>query len=373
VSASKQQLVAPFPWFGGKSRVADIVWDRFGDVPNYVEPFAGSLAVLLGRPRAHEARIETANDLDGFIANFWRAIAADPQATAAAADWPINENDKHARHVWLVGQRESLQRRLEGDPDFYDAKIAGWWAWGVCMWIGGGFCSGTGPWVSIDGELVKVKGGDDPGVTLDIPSLTTANGRGLLSVTQAGVSRQLPHLGDAGQGVHKASISRQLPSLGSDRGVLRKDTVDTGGLYSWFDRLSTRLRRVRVCSGDWERVVADSVTTRHGMTGLFLDPPYGGEVDQSRVYAADSTTVSDDVRAWCLEHGGDPLLRIALCGYEGEGHEALLEAGWTAHAWASNGYGHVEGAGGSNRLKERIYFSPACLDPAADWVTGAFS
>jgi len=327
VSASKQQLVAPFPWFGGKSRVADIVWDRFGDVPNYVEPFAGSLAVLLGRPRAHEARIETANDLDGFIANFWRAIAADPQATAAAADWPINENDKHARHVWLVGQRESLQRRLEGDPDFYDAKIAGWWAWGVCMWIGGGFCSGTGPWVSIDGELVKVKGGDDPGVTLDIPSLTTANGRGLLSVTQAGVSRQLPHLGDAGQGVHKASISRQLPSLGSDRGVLRKDTVDTGGLYSWFDRLSTRLR----------------------------------------------TTVSDDVRAWCLEHGGDPLLRIALCGYEGEGHEALLEAGWTAHAWASNGYGHVEGAGGSNRLKERIYFSPACLDPAADWVTGAFS
>lgn len=32
-------LKAPFPWFGGKSRVAPIVWDRFGDVPNYVEPF----------------------------------------------------------------------------------------------------------------------------------------------------------------------------------------------------------------------------------------------------------------------------------------------------------------------------------------------
>jgi hypothetical protein len=29
-------LKAPFPWFGGKSRVAEIVWDRFGDVPNYV-------------------------------------------------------------------------------------------------------------------------------------------------------------------------------------------------------------------------------------------------------------------------------------------------------------------------------------------------
>lgn len=39
-------LKAPFPWFGGKSTVADLVWQRFGDVPNYVEPFFGSGAVL---------------------------------------------------------------------------------------------------------------------------------------------------------------------------------------------------------------------------------------------------------------------------------------------------------------------------------------
>ena len=43
-------LKAPFPYFGGKLRVAAQVWERFGDAPNYVEPFAGSLAVLLGRP-----------------------------------------------------------------------------------------------------------------------------------------------------------------------------------------------------------------------------------------------------------------------------------------------------------------------------------
>lgn len=42
-------FVAPFPWFGGKSQVASIVWDRFGDVLNYIEPFFGSGAVLLGR------------------------------------------------------------------------------------------------------------------------------------------------------------------------------------------------------------------------------------------------------------------------------------------------------------------------------------
>lgn len=45
-------MKAPFPWFGGKSRVADLVWDRFGDVPNYCEPFFGSGAVLLQRPYA---------------------------------------------------------------------------------------------------------------------------------------------------------------------------------------------------------------------------------------------------------------------------------------------------------------------------------
>jgi site-specific DNA-adenine methylase len=78
---------APFPWFGGKSRVAHLVWDRFGDVRNYVEPFAGSLAVLLGRPT--EAKIETVNDLDCWVANFWRALQAEPERLARYADWPV--------------------------------------------------------------------------------------------------------------------------------------------------------------------------------------------------------------------------------------------------------------------------------------------
>jgi hypothetical protein len=80
-----QKLVAPFPWFGGKSRVADAVWARFGDVRNYVEPFAGSLAVLLQRPTpSRQAGIETVNDIDKYLANFWRAVAADPEGVAMA-------------------------------------------------------------------------------------------------------------------------------------------------------------------------------------------------------------------------------------------------------------------------------------------------
>lgn len=36
-------LRAPFPWFGGKSRAASVIWRAFGNVPNYVEPFAGDM------------------------------------------------------------------------------------------------------------------------------------------------------------------------------------------------------------------------------------------------------------------------------------------------------------------------------------------
>ena len=84
---------APFPWMGGKSRVAEVVWERFGNVPNLVEPFFGSGAVLFLRPIEHEwwDRIETVNDYDGNVANFWRAVKLCPEAVADWADWPVNE------------------------------------------------------------------------------------------------------------------------------------------------------------------------------------------------------------------------------------------------------------------------------------------
>lgn len=41
------KLKAPFPWFGGKSHIAHKVWEAFGNVAGYVEPFFGSGAALL--------------------------------------------------------------------------------------------------------------------------------------------------------------------------------------------------------------------------------------------------------------------------------------------------------------------------------------
>ena len=304
----------PFPWFGGKSSVAGAVWKRFGDVRNYVEPFAGSAAMLMLRPQPFEGT-ETINDADGFVANFWRATRHDPEAVAFHADWPVNENDLHARHAWLVGQRESLTAKLEGDADWFDAKIAGWWCWGSCCWIGSGFCSGDGPWQVVDGELVNT---GDAG---------------------QGVNRKRPHLGNAGQGVNRK----------------RRELADS------FAELATRLEHVRVCCGDWSRVCGPTPTVKMGMTGVFLDPPYADTAKRTaRLYAKDCLTVAHAVKRWAVEWGNDPRMRIALCGYDGE-HD--MPAGWDCVEWkASGGYGSQgEGNGRENAKRERIWYSPHCV------------
>jgi hypothetical protein len=105
------------------------------------------------------------------------------------------------------------------------------------------------------------------------------------------------------------------------------------------------------------------VTIAHGLTGVILDPPYGEEEDRDmRLYAVDSGSIARDVRAWCLEWGQHPLLRIILCGY-GEAHDVLLAQGWTKAHWTPNGgYSNQgNGRGKVNKLRETLWCSPHCL------------
>ena len=135
-------MKAPFPWFGGKSRAAPAVWGALGDVGSYVEPFAGSLAVLLERPAGHTGRGEIVNDLDGMIANFWRAMAWDGDAVARAADWPVIQVDMRARWDDLESRRAGMTERLRADPRWYDAEAAGWWVWGQSASVGANWLHG---------------------------------------------------------------------------------------------------------------------------------------------------------------------------------------------------------------------------------------
>lgn len=307
-------LGAPYPWFGGKALACETVWAALGDPDNFVEPCCGSAAMLLGRPNI--GKVETLNDADGFVCNFWRAIADDSEAVADYADWPCNEADLFARHSWLVRNRESLLDGLHSSPEWFDAKVAGWWCWGICNWIGSGWCGGDGPWVH-DGEKIVD--------SRKLPHM--GDGRG--------INRKLPHLGDAGQGSRSAYI------------------------HEWFALLHARLRNVRVACGDWTRVLTESVTTRHGLTGVFLDPPYTlGDMD----YTAKGTGghMAAAVRQWCLDNGDNEALRIVLCGHAGE-HDALLEAGWHIRTWtARKGYASTEEAI-ENSASETLWCSPHCV------------
>jgi site-specific DNA-adenine methylase len=361
---------APFPAFGGKSSISADAWRRLGDVRNYVEPFVFSAAMLLNRPQPFSGT-ETINDINGYVANFWRAVQRDPEAVAAAADSPVNENDLHAWHAWLVERKESLVAKLEGDPEFFDPLIAGKWCWGQCCWIGSGWCSGEGPWhvVEVDGARQLVHLGDaGRGVNRQLVHLGDA-GRGVnrklvhLRGAGRGVNRKLVHLGDAGQAnePEACGVSRKRPLITNDSvGV-----ASHSGISAWMAALADRLRFVRVCCGDWSRVCGPTPTVKQGLTAVFFDPPYSGETGRAKVYGhTEDMSVAHDVRKWCLENGADKRLRICLAGYAGE-HDELEAHGWDVFRWkARGGFGSQRADGANeNAKRERLWFSPHCVKP----------
>jgi len=198
-------MKAPFPYFGGKSSVAETVWHALGQPKHFIEPFFGSGAVLLNRPNYMPDMIETVNDKDGFLANVWRSLKFSPDKTAEWADWPVNHADLSARRMKLVKSDGYLLENLVKDDEWHDPKIAGYWIWAASCWIGSG-------------------------------------------LTECGRARTIthgkrPNIAHAGEGVH---------------GKPRIEYVGQGGrkesIYIWFKQLAERLRFVRVVCGDWTRV-----------------------------------------------------------------------------------------------------------------------
>lgn len=113
----------PFAYYGGKTKLADKIVALLPEHDHYVEPFAGSLAVLLAKPRAD---METVNDLDGALMTFWRVLRDRPEDLARVCDLTPHSRSEHAaaydldvdeieraRRVWVLlsqGRGGTLRR-----------------------------------------------------------------------------------------------------------------------------------------------------------------------------------------------------------------------------------------------------------------------
>lgn len=332
----------PFPYPGNKHAIAPAIWQTLGDVPNYVEACAGTAAVHLARP--HRGKVVTLNELDGFITNFYRAVQKDADAVAHWANWPVNEIDMHARNRFLIERGPVLEETLRADPAYSDPQIAGWWVWGQSIWIAAGWCDP----VAHAGKKRPALGGNGypkPGNGIFRPRLPHLIGPN--NIAKVG---QIPHLhGCDGSGV------------GYGRGIFASGRRED--LVAYMREIAAKLDpgRVRITCGDAFRVLTPAVTTSHGLTGVLLDPPYGAKAKRAKkLYAKESATLADALRAWCLENGANPLLRIVMCGYAGE-HEELEAHGWNVIAWkARGGYSNQDGEN-ANAERERLWTSPHCL------------
>lgn len=297
--------VQPFSYFGGKARAAAAVWQRFGDVRVYFEPFAGGLGCLLNRPVPIVGQ-EYVNDKDGLLSNAWRCLRRNPDGLIDYLREPPVECDLHAVHKWLISNRPGLAERLESDPEWYDVKLAGRWLWGIALWLGGGWCDRAHR------------------------SMIAVHGSGTFRVSHRvnGVRLHLP---------------------------------------DYLAALSRRLARVVVDCGEWKRSVCYArmlYALQHRLpVGVLLDPPYHARSGRNKsLYACEDLAISGDVREWAIEKGQDPLMRIAVCGFEGE-HEFPLD--WECFAWSSSGgMGRNGRRSLSDRHRERIWFSPGCLRQA---------
>ncbi len=291
---SAAPLLAPFPYFGGKRAICADVWLRFGQPKQYIEPFCGSAAMLLAAPS--QASLEVVGDANGFIANFWRAVKHQAAEVARHADYPVSHIDLGARHQWLMAQRERIGAEMQDANWPGDEQVAGWWLWGQCCWIGSGWCD----WVG------------------QIPHASDA-GRGIQAVGQ------IPHAANAGMGVMLTSSGRTA--------------------WVWLHKLASRLERVRVVHGHWDRCL----NNHYGKEGtaVFLDPPYRA---YEKLYGG-ATPVADNVETWAREH---PELRVALCGHKGD----YDLPGWEPVEWSR---GRLTYNGSSTTEEECVWYSPACL------------
>ena len=137
----------PIAYYGAKVTIGGQIASLLPPHEHYVEPFAGSLAVLLAK---RPSRMETVNDLDGELMTFWRVLRdrpADLERVCALTPHSRAEHDaayaagidacdelEQARRVWVrltQGRAGTLRRtgwRYYVNPSGSSASMPGYLA-----------------------------------------------------------------------------------------------------------------------------------------------------------------------------------------------------------------------------------------------------
>jgi site-specific DNA-adenine methylase len=325
-----EQLFPPFTYLGGKRGIADQVWMRFGaDIPNYIEPFAGGLSVLLARPlldiRELNRYRELVCDTNLLLLNFWRSVKQeDITKLIETVDFPPHE-------VEVLGRRRAMIEKLwKIYPEFkkieyYDPELAGYWLYIAREWIG-----------------------------------------------------------------NRPDDLDESPTLKMVRAM--ETGFQGGSLKKHLRFLQLRTKQVRFFSGYWRRPLeSDTQVKNIGKTGIFLDPPYlgtegyyGGDPtlnkedidDLNRIYKTASKKerqakieIADEVREWAVEMGKDrENHRIAYCAYEHQQDQNFPDD-WTKVRWKyKGGHSNQKKNRDENELRdvETVWFSPGCIKPEGE-------
>ncbi len=300
-----KQLFPPFTYFGGKRDIALEIWRRFGwNIPNYIEPFAGGLSVLLARPifdlRDLKKYRELANDTNIFLLNFWRAVQQENiEDLIKFMDFPAHGIELLTRREEMMERRFELAKKIRNVKS-YDPKLAAYWLYIQRQWIGAG--------------------ADDPSA---VPT------------TKMVRAKETGFLGDS--------------------------------LEQHIRFIQARTRSVRFFEGDWQRPLKKPTQSINiGTTGVFMDPPYVGTTDYytGRLDDGDpANAVPLAARDWALKYGKYPEFRIAYCGYLHH-HDGIFpeggKNGWIKFPWKkANGYS-TPGEGKTEQI-ETVWFSPHCI------------
>lgn len=325
-------LEPPYPKPGGKRYAVPVVWKRFGPVYTYVEPFHGSLVMLLNSPYGPAPR-EIVSDINGFEDNTWRSIKFEPHETAFWADYPTSHISKIARREYLRSRYGELVPRLVKSLEYCEPKTAGLWL------------LETAESMDMSAKILEraYAGTGEP--TTHVLELPWEKNYPLP-----------PHIVDGASGRGISIQKRTIP--------MPKWYLPTGvRLQPWLTELGNRLARVNLVCQSWDVILNNSSVMseslrKKSVTGFFLDPPYPSTGD-AKVYINDDRTTAGKVFNWSIKWGDEPNYRIALCGYEDD--YGSFPDGWTFEYW-KRGAG-LENIGRTTRDKNRqevIWFSPYC-------------